>query len=339
MKPRVFLVGLAGRVGSVTLTLPELAARYHLDEKKIEEKTGITGLRRFAPGESLVAIARDLAHQVLARSGAALGDVRAVFGSSNPTADELLPSFTVAAATAIGLREVVADQIGLGCAGALLSMRNAYNQLLVDALDGREGHALVIVGDHSSRIIDPANRHTATLFGEGVAVALLTTSRALPAGYELVRVASKSLLGDAVRALRLGNPHALAPGSPLPKFEMQGRPIFEFGEHAVAHFLALLGLDRLDDQTYLVPHQPNLRMLEAMIARAGLDARRVYVDGIRTVGNTSGPAVLLGLEDALARGLVADDAPVVLGAFGAELQVAAALLRPVAPRALLGRAS
>jgi 3-oxoacyl-[acyl-carrier-protein] synthase-3 len=332
----VFLAGLAGRVGSVTVTLEELAARYDLAVHKIEAKTGITALRRFAPDESMVAIARELAHEVLARSGAALADVRAVFGSSNPTADDLLPSFTVAAASAIGLRDVVADHIGLGCAGAILSIRNAYNQLVVDALDGRVGHALVIVGDHSSRIIDPANRHTATLFGEGVAVALLTSSRALRAGYEIVRVASKSLLGDTVVALRLRNPHALPPGSPLPRFEMRGRPIFEFGEHAVEHFLALLGLDRFDDKTYLVPHQPNLRMLEAMIARAGLDARRVYVDGIRTIGNTSGPAVLLGLEDALARGLVAADAPVVLGAFGAELQVGAALLRPVEPRALLG---
>jgi 3-oxoacyl-[acyl-carrier-protein] synthase-3 len=336
MSPSVFLAGLAGRVGSTTLTLEQLSARYDLSETKIEEKTGITGLRRFAPGESMVELARDLALEVLARSGAALGDVRAVFGSSNPTADDLLPSFTVAAAHAIGLRDVIADNVGIGCAGALISLRNAYNQLLVDALDGRVGHALVIVGDHSSRIIDPANRHTATLFGEGVAVALLTTSPAVRAGYEIVRVASKSLLNEALFALRLRNPHALPPESKLPKFEMQGRPIFEFGMHAVEHFLALLGLDRFDDRTYLVPHQPNLRMLEAMIAHNGLDPRHVYLDGIRTIGNTSGPAVLLGLEDALARGLVAADAPVVLGAFGAELQVGAALLRPVAPHVLVG---
>jgi 3-oxoacyl-[acyl-carrier-protein] synthase-3 len=335
-RPRVFLAGLAGRVGSLTVTLQELASRYGLAVAKIEEKTGITALRRLAPGESLVSLACDLTHEVLSRSGAALEDVRAVFGSSNPTADDLLPTFTVAAAAAIGLRPMIADHVGSGCAGALLCMRNAYNQLVVDAQGGRVGHALVIVGDQSSRILDPDNRHTATLFGEGVAVALLTTSPALRAGYEVVRVASKSLLGPSVLALRLRNPHALPPGSPLPKFEMEGRTIFEFGAHAVEHFLALLGLPRLDDATYLVPHQPNLRMLEAMIARAGLEARQVYIDGIRTVGNTSAPAVLLGLEDALARRLCAVDAPVVLGAFGAELQVAAALLRPIEPSALLG---
>jgi 3-oxoacyl-[acyl-carrier-protein] synthase-3 len=326
---RVRLVGLAGRVGSTNVTLAELAERHGLPIAKIEEKTGITGLRRLAPDESLVAVARDLAREVLDGAGAALADVRAVFGSSNPTADDLLPSFTVAAAAAIGLRGVIADHVGVGCAGALLALRNACNQLIVDALDGRVGHALVVVGDQSSRILDPGRRDTATLFGEGVAVALLTTSAEPAGGYEVVRVASKSLLGPSIHALRLRNPHALPPASPLPKFEMEGRMIFEFGVQAVDHFLELLGLDGVDETTYLVPHQPNLRMLEAMIARARLDPRRVYVDGIRTVGNTSAPAVLLGLQDARARGLIAADAPVILGAFGAELQVAAALLRPV----------
>jgi 3-oxoacyl-[acyl-carrier-protein] synthase III len=116
---------------------------------------------------------------------------------------------------------------------------------------------------------------------------------------------------------------------------MDGRRIFAFGERAVAHFLELLGLDGWPHGTYLVPHQPNLRMLEAMIEQAGLDPRFVYVDGIRTIGNTSGPATLLGLEDALRRGLVPDGAPVMLGAFGAELQVGAILLRPVEPTSLI----
>jgi 3-oxoacyl-[acyl-carrier-protein] synthase III len=339
MSPRVYLTGLRGRTGSTALALDALAAKHGLTLEKIEAKTGVTALRRFGPEESMVGLARTLALEVLEESGVQLSEVRAVFGSSNATSEDLLPTFTVAAARAIGLREVIADHVGAGCCGAILAMRNAYNQLVVDALEGRTGHVLVVVGDHSSRIIDPERRQTATLFSEGVAVALLSTARGIRPGYEITRVASKSLLGDSLYALRLPNPYAQPAGRPLPRFEMDGRPVFELGEHAVAHFLALLGLERVDERTYLVPHQPNLRMLEAMIATGGLDPARVYVDGIRTIGNTSGPAVLLGLEDALSRGLVRDDAPVMLGAFGAELQIGAALLRPIEPRALVrGRA-
>jgi 3-oxoacyl-[acyl-carrier-protein] synthase-3 len=231
------------------------------------------------------------------------------------------------------------DHVGIGCCGGLQAMRNAHNQLVVDALHGRTGHALVVVGDHSSRILDPSIKQTGTLFGEGVVAALLTTSPALSSGYAIERIGTKSLLGEALGALRVRNPHAAPANGSLPKLEMDGRRIFDFGERAVEHFLALLGASALPDGTYLVPHQPNLRMLEAMIRRSALDPRRVYVDGIRTVGNTSGAAALLGLEDALRRGLVPEGAPVVLGAFGAELQVGAALLRPVDPASMIeGRA-
>jgi 3-oxoacyl-[acyl-carrier-protein] synthase-3 len=262
------------------------------------------------------------------------GDLRGVFGSSNPTADDLLPTFTAATAAAMGLENILVDNVGIGCCGGLQAIRAAYSQLVVDALRGRTGHALVVVGDQSSRILDPTHKQTGTLFGEGVAAALLTTSSALAAGYEIIGAETRSMLGPSLGALRLRNPHA-QDDSALPKFEMDGRRIFAFGERAVGHFLELLGLASWPQGTYLVPHQPNLRMLEAMIERAGLDPRLVYVDGIRTIGNTSGPATLLGLEDALRRRLVPDGAPVMLGAFGAELQVGAVLLRPVEPAALI----
>lgn len=117
---------------------------------------------------------------------------------------------------------------------------------------------------------------------------------------------------------------------------MEGSQVFEFGVEAYDDFLDLVGLRDLPRDGYLVPHQPNLRMLEAMIARAGLDAARVYVDGIRTIGNTSGAATFLGLADALRRGLTQGRDRVLLGAFGAELQVGAALLQPLGdPRAIL----
>jgi 3-oxoacyl-[acyl-carrier-protein] synthase III len=236
----------------------------------------------------------------------------------------------------MGLANILVDHVGIGCCGGLQAIRAAYSQLVVDAMRGRIGHALVVVGDQSSRILDPTHKQTGTLFGEGVAAALLTTSPTLAAGYEIIGAETRSLLGASLGALRLRNPHARQDGA-LPKFEMDGRRIFAFGELAVGHFLGLLGLESWPHGTYLVPHQPNLRMLEAMIERAGLDPRLVYVDGIRTIGNTSGPATLLGLEDALRRRLVPDGASVMLGAFGAELQVGAVLLRPVDPPSLIRR--
>jgi 3-oxoacyl-[acyl-carrier-protein] synthase-3 len=331
--PRVFLAGLSSAVGSATLTLDELSRRFDLSPETIREKCGITCLRRFGPDESLVGRARDVALDVLRRTRVRTGELCGVFGSSNPTADDVLPTFTAATAALMGLENVLVDHVGLGCCGGLQAFRAAYSHLVVEALKGRIGHALVVTGDQTSRILDPTHMQTGMLFGEGVAAALLTTSPALATGYEVVGAETRSLLGNSIGALRLRNPFAM--GAIGPRFEMDGRRVFAFARTAASHFLDLLDLDEWPDATYLVPHQPNLRLLEAMIQHAGLEPRLVYTDGIRTIGNTSAPATFLGLEDALRRRLVPEGASVMLGAFGAELQVGAVLLRPVCPASLI----
>jgi 3-oxoacyl-[acyl-carrier-protein] synthase-3 len=214
-------------------------------------------------------------------------------------------------------------------------MRNAYNQLVVDGLEGRVSYCLVVAGDQTSRILDPSLRQTGTLFGEGVSVALLTNAPSVDRGYEIVAIGTKSLLGDALESLRIRNPYAV-PARDVRAFplEMEGARVFDFASGVVPHFVALVG-GQLPPDCYVVPHQANLRILEAMIARAGLAPNRVYVDGIRTIGNASTPAAMLGLEDALRRGLVGCDDPVLIGAFGAELQVGAALLQPIDPRRMI----
>ena len=335
IRPRVALIGLAGVTGSRHTSCAELGARFDLSPEQIVAKTGVTGLRRLGRGESLVELAGQVGAAVLERAGVPRRAVTAVFGSSNPTSEDLLPTFTAAAAHALGLADVIVDHVGIGCCGGLQALRNAWNQLTVDALDGRIGHALVIAGDHTSRILDPRRRQTGTLFGEGVSVALLTNDPAARTGYAIDRIVTRSALGEALYALRLKNPYAQPPGAELPRLEMDGARVFEFGADAARKFLALLGLPAMPEGCYLVPHQPNLRMLDALVERAGLDVARVYVDGIRTIGNTSAPAAMLGLEDALRRGLVDATGRVMLGAFGAELQVGAALLSPLDPLALV----
>jgi 3-oxoacyl-[acyl-carrier-protein] synthase-3 len=320
------------------VTLGDLAERFGLTPSKITDKTGVTGLRRLGAGESLVGLAGGLARQVLEAAGASAGDVRGVFGSSNPTGENLLPTFTASVSAAIGLREVIVDHVGIGCCGGLQAMRNAYNQLVVDGLGGRVSQCLVIAGDQTSRILDPGRRQTGTLFSEGVSVALLTNARVVENGYRIKSIGTKSLLGDALEALRIRNPFASENAGSVCALEMDGSRVFDFGARIFDHFVQLVGHD-LPSHCYVVPHQSNLRMLEAMTAHAGLDPDRVYVDGIRTIGNTSPSAAMLGLEDALRRGLIGATDTVLMGSFGAELQVGAALLQPVGnPQRMLLRA-
>lgn len=206
--PGVYMVALAGALGSDVITGEALAQRYALTPAKIEEKTGVTSLRRLGEGESLVDMARSVVLRALDHCGMAVSDVRGVFGSSNPTSEHLLPTFTAEVARAAGFAHVLVDHVGVGCCGGLQAMRNAYNQLVVDALRKRTGCYVVVVGDQTGRMLDWERKQTGTLFSEGVAALVLTNDPRVAAGYKVDAVGTRSRLGPALMALRMANPYA-----------------------------------------------------------------------------------------------------------------------------------
>jgi 3-oxoacyl-[acyl-carrier-protein] synthase-3 len=188
---------------------------------------------------------------------------------------------------------------------------------------------LVIAGDHTGRILDPDDFTAGIIFSEGVSVLLLTNDVAAP-GYEITNIGIKSLLGGNIRDLSIGNPYC-SPEKNLPFFVMKGIKVHRFGVSVFNHILDVIGLKESPDwrDHYFIPHQANLRMITAMANHSGIPISRVYVDGIKTIGNTSMAAVFLGLEDVIRRKIIFRENKILLGAFGVELQIGAAMLRPM----------
>jgi 3-oxoacyl-[acyl-carrier-protein] synthase III len=109
---------------------------------------------------------------------------------------------------------------------------------------------------------------------------------------------------------------------------MRGRGVFEFGTRIAPRVRAVSGLESFKE-TYIIPHQANIRMLNELIPAFEVQPDQLYTDGITRIGNISGAACFLGLEDVMRNPGIRKGAPtVLLCAFGAELQVAAAVLRP-----------
>jgi len=333
--PKVSIVGLCGAIGSDTISLEQLSEHFRIPMEKIHEKTGISCLRRFSSKESLVGITSDVAMHVLKHCGIGLGDISGVYGSSNLTSETVVPSFAVTVAQRIGLRHVIADQIGLGCSGGIQALQAAYNQLVVDAMTGKTTYYLVVVGDHTSKVLNPDDPDTGILFGEGVSAFLVTNDQESNVGYEIIRIATKSLLEEDLDILKFESPYNSENVGILPSLEMRGRKVYRFGANIGRHILGLVDYNRLPENCYLIPHQANLRILIAMAKRSGLPIERMYVAGIKTIGNTSTPSVFLGLEDALRQELFDLDNQVLLGVFGAELQAGAVLLQPQNPKRML----
>ena len=142
-KSDVFLIGLGSKLGSEVRTAKEIAKRFN---KKTEDvlKNGVTKLFSLSKEEDIIDFTFWLVIDLLEKTKIDLGEIRGVFGSNNNTAKFLMPSFTACVANELGLQNVICDQIGLGCSGGLQALRNAYNQAIVDAIDGKFGYYLVV---------------------------------------------------------------------------------------------------------------------------------------------------------------------------------------------------
>ena len=228
------------------------------------------------------------------------------------------------------LKNIICDHIGLGCSGGLQALRNAYNQAIVDYTAGKIGYYLVIMGDQTSRLLDQNDFSTSFLFSEGAAAILLTNDQNEGRGYKIEKIGTKSLLGESIYDLRIKNPYdSLNKLGMIPKLKMNGLRVFQFAINIFPDILDLIGLKSMDKYTYFIPHQANLRIIKGIIKNNPnqLNPSNVYSDGIKN-GNTSSASVFFGLNDSLKRGLFNQGYSVILGTFGAELQIGAALLLP-----------
>jgi 3-oxoacyl-[acyl-carrier-protein] synthase-3 len=220
--------------------------------------------------------------------------------------------------------------IGMGCAGGVQALQATYNQLIADSAQGKTSYYLVVAGDHTSRMLDKSSWKTAILFSDGVTAAIVTNDATLKGGYTVERVASETYAGESVDVINLPNALALKEGEIRSCYQlhMRGRGVFEFGTRIAPRVKALSGIERFNN-VYIIPHQANIRMLNELVPAFDVRPDQLYTDGITRIGNISGAACFLGLEDIIANDDLRGDADTVLMcAFGAELQVAAAVLKP-----------
>ncbi|MFN3336668.1 MAG: beta-ketoacyl-ACP synthase 3, partial [Thermomicrobium sp.] len=191
--------------------------------------------------------------------------------------------------------------------------------------------AVLVVGvDALTRWLDFTDRSTCVLFGDGAGAVVLEAST------EDEGVLSTVLGSDGSGAMHLyldGFPELLlANGSLPPKrpvMRMDGREVFRFsvriiGE-AAAEAIARAGLT-LDEVDLLIPHQANLRIIDAAVKRLGLPWEKVWVN-LDRYGNTSAASVPLGIAEAAEQGVLRPGMNVVLVAFGAGLAWAASVVR------------
>lgn len=317
MTYRALIAGTGAYLPELVLDNEALAARHGLDTSDawIRERTGIRQRHLAAPGELASDMAAAAARAALAQAGLGVEAVDAVIVAT-ATPDSVFPSTAARVQAKLGVTQGFAFDIAAACTGFVYALSVADAMMKA----GQCRCALVIGAEVFSRILDWADRGTCVLFGDGAGAVVL---RAAEAGSTERGLLSCHLHADG----RHGDILQVEGDSGL--LRMTGKEVFR---HAVSKLASVVdealqanGLDK-SDVKWLVPHQANLRIIEAMGRKLGLPREQVVVTVDRHA-NTSAASIPLALAEATRDGRIRQGDLVLMEAIGGGLTWGAALAR------------
>jgi 3-oxoacyl-[acyl-carrier-protein] synthase-3 len=315
------LAGLGTALPPRVVDNHELSARLDTSDEWIRARTGIARRHVVEPGMSTVGLAVEAAARALKSAEV---DTAGAVVLATTTPDRPCPASAPEVASRLGLPNVPALDVGAVCAGFVYAL--AVGAGLIGTGIARD--VLVIGADTFSTIVDPNDRGTAVIFGDGAGAVLLRAGEPAQAGalgpFDL---GSDGELAELI-AIPAGGSRQRASGVPARRedqyFAMAGKVVFR---HAVER-MAASARAVLDEAGWsagdvtLVGHQANRRILVSLADRLGVPADRV-VSNIDRVGNTAAASIPLALADG---GLRAGDR-VLLTSFGGGLAWGSTLLR------------
>ena len=328
MPAHCYIHGFGAYVPERILTNDDVAAIVETSDEWISSRTGIKRRHILADGERASDAGAHAAREALAEADIASSAVtHLLFGTCTP--DQLCPSTACMTAAKLGLsNNAVAYDFNAACSGFLFGLLQSRALLAVEP----DACVLLICGEALSRRLNWQDRATCVLFGDGAGAVLCSNRKegALARLEDVICATDGSLWnliligGGSARRYDLGEPV----GEDF-FLSMQGREVFKHAVRSMAQICKdILARNALnaEDVHLLVPHQANMRIIEAVNSRLNFPEERVFTN-LADYGNTSAASVPLALHDARKQGRMPSGARVLTTTFGSGLTWAAGLLR------------
>ncbi|MEU9399226.1 beta-ketoacyl-ACP synthase III [Streptomyces sp. NPDC048242] len=296
----------------------EICARIDSSDEWIRRRSGIETRCVAGPDETVISMAVEAARKAMAQSGTQPDDVGMVLLATMSFLEQA-PAAAPRVAHQLGARSAGSLDVAAACSGFCYALGLADS--LVRSGDAR--NVVVIGSEKMSDIVDPTDRGTAFLFGDG-------------AGAVVVGPSDTPGIGPVVWGSDGERHHMIAhdrswlhtretPG-PWPTLRMAGPEVFRWASRVVPEIsrqaVREAGLE-LSDLAAFVPHQANARIIDAAARSLGLAPHTVVARDVVTAGNTSAASIPLALGALLSRGSLPSGAPALLVGFGAGLAHAA----------------
>jgi 3-oxoacyl-[acyl-carrier-protein] synthase-3 len=322
-RPLTYLAGTGRAAPAKVVTNHDFSALgIETSHDWIVERTGIHQRHIARNGETLCSIAADASRKAMAKAGVQAGELDAiVFATASP--DRLLPSMAVDLQAELGASRAAAFDLGAACTGWAYAMTVAEGLIM----NGTAQTVLVVGGEKLSGIINWKDRNTCILFGDGAGATILKKARPVTLPGHAKGILSTYMRSDGTLAELLWRPagggtipvtpEVIADGSHF--IQMAGREVFKHAVRSMSE-AADRALDAAKltagDIDLLIPHQANIRIIEATAKHANIPMEKVFVN-VDRYGNTSAASIPIALDEAIEQGRIKDGSLVLMVAFGA----------------------
>ena len=326
-RPIVRFAGLGVAVPEKVLTNADFEKILDTSHEWIVERTGIRERHIAGENESVAMLAEQASRDAMARAGIGPEDIDAIIlGTATP--DRLLPSTACDLQALLSADNAAAFDVSAACPGFLYALGVAEGFIA----SGLARNCLVVGAEKLSTITDYTDRSTAILFGDAAGAAVVQPAKGDGRG-----VLSMFLRSDGKLAPLLYRPGGGA-SDPISNkvveersqyMKMAGREVFKAAVRTMAQAcdeaLTRAGVTA-DEIDLLIPHQANIRILEATAKHAGVPMDKVMVN-VDRYGNTSSASIPLALDQAIAEGRIKEGSLLLLVAFGAGFTWGSAVVR------------
>jgi len=322
----VGIVGIGSDAPEGILTNQDLEKMVDTSDEWIIERTGIR-TRHIADANTTTAVlATNAARRALEDAGLSGEDVDLiVVGTATP--DMFFPSTACLVQRAIGAGKAAAFDLAAACSGFIYGLNAAAGMIR----NGNHETALVIGAETLSKILDYEDRATCVLFGDGAGAAVVR--RVEPGrGIIATRIRSDGNFGEMLMLPGGGSLHpasAETVANRLHYVKMNGNNVFKAAVKSMADIVQR-GLEdaglAASDVDLFIPHQANMRIIEATAKKLRIPMDRVFVN-VDRYGNTSAASIPIGLDEARREGRLKSGDLVAVVAFGAGFTWGSALLR------------
>ena len=319
------IAGIGSYVPAKVLTNADLERMVATSDEWIRERTGIRERRIAATGEACSDLAVQAGKRALTAAGLAATDLDMILVATC-TGDYPLPATACLVQHQLGATNAAACDLSAACCGFVyaLSVADAYVKTGMR-------HVLVIGSEVMSAITDWTDRNTCVLFGDGAGAVVVSPSDG-ERGILSTHLRSDGMLCELIMVPGGGSrtpPSEKVIAERLQFIKMKGNETFKVAVRTledIARTTLSANNLRVEDLDLYVPHQANIRILKAVIERLGLPIEKVMLN-VDRYGNTSAASIPIALDEAVREGRIKDGSLVMLGAFGAGLTWASAVIR------------